>query len=380
MVEGILRSAGLSTGLYTSPHLHSYCERIRIRGEPISEERFAGLAAEVRSAVGGSTLGGRSLVTFDLLTAMAFLAFREEGVQVQVVEVGLGGRLDSTNVFPTTDVCVLSPISLEHTHILGHTVEAIAGEKAAIIRPGCTAVLAPQRYAEVEQVVGRRVGGQGAVLVRVADGYRWRVLSHDLSGQTVLLSGPRGDVRVRLPLLGVHQVENAATALACVDALAERGVEVSQEVVERGLAAVVWPGRLEVLRRRPPVVVDGAHNRESARRLREALRDYFSARPAFLIIGTLADKDVAGLAEELAPAAAEVMAVQASHPRAMPAQRVAEAFAGRGVPAEVEEGVAKALERVMAVAGRQGLICVVAGSLFTAAEARQALLGVPAVA
>jgi len=378
MVESVLGAAGLSTGLYTSPHLHSYCERIRIGGEAISEAEFAELTAVVQGAVEAEreALGGRELVTFDLLTALAFLAFRRHGVECQVVEVGLGGRLDSTNVFESKDVAVITPISLEHTAVLGGTVTQIAGEKAAIIRPGCTVVLAPQAHPEAAAVV-RGVAAQAAALVDVEESYRWRRLAHDLGGQTFRLSGPDGTLELRLPLLGEHQLENAAAAVACIRALRACGLAIGDGAIAAGLASVSWPARVEVLQQRPLVIADGAHNGDSARRFRECLEEYFSCDRAFLIVGTSADKDVAGLAEELAPIAARVIATRAGNPRAMDPERVAAAFGRLGIEAEVRPGVAEALAEAMAAAGPGGVICLV-GSLFVAAEGREHLLGVAA--
>ncbi|HEU4758952.1 MAG TPA: folylpolyglutamate synthase/dihydrofolate synthase family protein [Dehalococcoidia bacterium] len=382
MVDSALRAAGLSSGLYTSPHLHSYCERVRLDGEPLSEERFAHLTGALREAAEADrqALAERQLVTFDLLTALAFLAFRETAVQAQVLEVGLGGRLDSTNVFETKDVAVVTPISLEHTAILGDTVAAIAREKAAIVRPGCTVVLAPQPYAEAASVVREFAAAAGAPVIDVAGQYRWRKLSHDRRGQEIVVEGPHGAVEARLSLLGAHQVENAATAVACLDALSERHPEWDKLTVDasgRGLAHVTWPGRLEVLRERPLVVADGAHNRDSARRLREALSDYFACPRAVLIVGISADKDVAGLAAELAPIAARAFAVQARHPRAMAAGQVAAGLAQAGVDTVVAGSTGEALERAVAVGGGRGVICVL-GSLFVVAEAREHILKVAA--
>ncbi len=375
MIESVLRAAAYTTGLYTSPHLHSYCERIRVDGQPINEPEFARLTAQLRPAVQAEkrALGERQLVTFDLLTALGFLAFRLSGVRVQVLEVGLGGRVDSTNVFATKDVAVITPISLEHTAILGDTVEQIAREKAAIIAPGCTVVMAPQRYEEAAAVIRAFADAAGAPVVDVACDYRWQKLSHDLRGQDVRLHGPKSVVETRLPLLGAHQMENAAAALACADALRQRGHAISDEAIARGLSQVAWPGRLEVLRERPLVIADGAHNRDSARRLREALRDYFSCERALFIVGASDDKDIDGLAAELAPVAARVIAVRADHPRAMPPERIAEAFRRLGINAEVSDTVGSGIDEAIAVRGGVGVICLV-GSLFVAAGAREHLL------
>jgi len=381
MVESVLRAAGHSTGLFTSPHLHSYTERIRVNGEPLAEGDWARLAGALRAATEAEPPApeGRRLVTFDLLTALALLAFRERAVRCQVLETGLGGRVDSTNVFPAggTGVCAITAIGLEHTDVLGDTVEEIAGEKAGIITPGAEVVIGPQPYATARDVIRRAAEEAGCPIVDVSARYSWRPVSHDLDGQAFGLKGPGGARRLRIPLLGEHQLENAATAIACVDALRRRGLEVADAAVERGLAEVRWPGRMEILRRKPVIVADGAHNRDSARRLRESLTRYLSCRSAFLIVGMSAGKDAIGLAEELAPVASGVITVRADHPRAMPPQEAAAAFRRAGVDARVGGGVAAALDGALAAAAGEGVICLT-GSLFVVAEGRAHLRGLAA--
>ena len=373
MVESVLRAAGLSTGLFTSPHLHDYTERIRIDGEPLAQQEWARLAHTLRDAVVSASRepGGRYLVTFDLLTALAFLAFREHDVDCQILETGLGGRVDSTNVFESKDVCVVTAVGLEHTDVLGGTVEKIAAEKAGIVRPGATVVIGPQAGAGgARRVIAEAAAEAGCDIVDVAARYTWRRTSHDLGGQAFRLEGPPGGaLHLRLPLLGLHQLENAATAVACADALAQRGVSIPNEAIEKGLADVSWPGRMEILRREPVIVADGAHSRESARRLRESLTDYLSCQSAFLIVGMSADKDVSGIAQELAPIVGRVIAARADHPRAMPPEQVAAAFVQAGAEAEVGAGVAQALEKAMATVVGKEVICLT-GSLFVAAEGR----------
>ena len=374
MVEAILREAGYATGLYTSPNLHTYRERIRINGDPITTEGFVRLTAAVKRAVGEAAgeAEGRSLVTFDLFTALGFLSFREADVQVQVIEVGLGGRVDSTNVFETKDVAVITPISLEHTDILGDTVEQIAREKAAIIRPGCTVVMAPQAYPSAAFAIQEFAQAAGAPLVDVARDYRWRTVSQELRRQHVEIQAPGGKVRARLALMGAHQVENAATAIACIEALLEHGAFVPAESVRDGLVSVRWPGRIEVLREVPLLIADGAHNRDSARRLREALRDTFSAERVTFIIGSSADKDIGGVIKELAPLAERVYAVRADHPRTMAPERIEDACRAAGVTSKVVDNIGAAIEQALAEAESHGVICVT-GSLFVAAEAREHL-------
>lgn len=366
MVESVLRASSQTTGLYTSPHLHDFTERIAINGEPISRDTFARLVDDLRPAIEAEQASGSDkIVTFDLLTALGFIAFREAGVETQVIEVGLGGRVDQTNVFDSKEVAVITPLSFEHTAILGDRIEQIAAEKAAIITPGCVAVLAPQPYAEAADVVREFAAKAGARLVEVAQEYRWSIGEHDMRGQTVQINGPDGVIEARLPLLGRHQAENAATAVAAV-----RALRLPDDAIVRGLESVRWPGRVEVLSEDPLVVADGAHNADSARRLRETLTEYFPAKPVTFVIGAGGDKDVAGLVEALAPIAARVIATHSQHPRAMPAATVAAAFARAGVPVEDGGTVSAAIERALAASGGSGLICL-AGSLFVAAEGRE---------
>ncbi len=367
MIESILRASGLRTGLYTSPHLHDFTERVRIDGEPISQGTFARLVDEMRPAVEAELAAGQNVVTFDLLTALGFIAFSEADVGIQVIEAGLGGRVDQTNVFETKEVAVITPLSFEHTAVLGDKIEQIAAEKAAIITPGCTAVLAPQPFPEAARVVREFAAKTGARLVDVAAEYRWSVGGHDLRSQAVRIEGPAGVIAARLPLLGAHQAENAATAVAAVEAL---GREITCEAMVRGLESVRWPGRLEVLSEEPLVIADGAHNADSGRRLREALVEYFAAEKVLFIVGASSDKDIDGLAEALAPIAERVIATRTSHPRAMEPGRIVEAFRKLGVPGEHVDSVTIAIQRALAVSGERRLICL-SGSLFVAAEGRE---------
>jgi folylpolyglutamate synthase/dihydrofolate synthase len=380
MIESILRASGLSTGpstvrlrrtlrtgLYTSPHLHDFTERVRIDGEPISQDTFARLVDEMRPAVEETQASGQNVVTFDLLTALGFIAFSEADVGIQIIEVGLGGRVDQTNVFETKEVAVITPLSFEHTAVLGDRIEQIAVEKAGIITPSCTAVLAPQPFPEAARVVREFAAKTGARLVDVAAEYRWLVGEHDLRSQAVRIEGAAGVIEARLPLLGAHQAENAATAVAAVEAL---GRDIGCEAIVRGLEAVRWPGRLEVLSEEPLVIADGAHNADSGRRLRQALVEYFGAGQVLFIVGASSDKDIDGLAEALAPIAERVIATRASHPRAMEPARIVEAFRKFGVPGEDVDSVTIAMQRALAASGGHRLICL-SGSLFVAAEGRE---------
>ncbi len=381
MIASILRAAGYRTGLYTSPHLHDVRERIVVDGQPIGEDEFARLTEILAPQVAAENRDDRfgQLTTFELLTALAFLHFQHRDAQWQVLEVGMGGRLDATSVVDEKAVCVITPIRLEHTTVLGDTVDKIAAEKAAILQPGTAVVTAPQPYPEAAAVIRGRAAELGAPLLAVEETYSVQRLGWDLTGQSFRLAGPGCSRELWLPLLGAHQLENAATAVATIDALRERGVAVSEESIGEGLSRLSWPGRLEVLRDKPLIVVDGAHNGDSARRLRQALRDHFSFDRAILVMGVSGDKTMGAMADELAPLTHLLIATRSQHPRAAEPEAVAAAFAARGVASETRPTVATALDRALALAGPNDLICVV-GSLFVVAEAREQVLGLAVTA
>jgi dihydrofolate synthase/folylpolyglutamate synthase len=376
MIASILRECGLTVGLYTSPHLHHICERIRIDGEPISREAFARYAAALPPALDAvrRDLPDRKLVTFDLLTAMAFLAFREAEADVQVLETGLGGRVDSTNAVEEKEVCVITSVSLEHQAILGDTLPLIAAEKAGIIVPGAGVVLAG-REATVAEVVRRACREHGAGLLEAGNACRFDRRCCGVEGQEIELQTPNARYELWLPLLGLHQVENAVAAVLAVEGLRRHGVEASTEQARAGLTKMQWPGRLEVLGRRPLLLADGAHNAESARRLRETLTGDLGFSGATFVIGVSKDKDTAGMELELRPMARRLIATCSRHPRALEAPNVAAAFSQNGVSASPVAPVAKAVEAALAGAAPDELVCVV-GSLFVAAEARAHVLGV----
>jgi dihydrofolate synthase/folylpolyglutamate synthase len=377
MIASILHAAGVRTGLYTSPHLHRMTERIAVDGEAVSPDDFGRLAEPLRDAVEAENAEGRhgQITTFEALTALAFLYFRERAVQWQVLEVGLGGRLDATNVVDEKAVCVITPISLEHTAVLGDTVSQIAAEKAAIITPGATVVMGLQRDSAAE-VIRRTCAERGARLLEVAQVCALNRKGFSPEGQDFRLRTPGGSHDLRLPLLGRHQLENAATAVLAVECLADHGVALSEAALRRGLQDVRWPARLEVIRHRPLVVLDGAHNVDSMRRLCQALEEYLTYSRATVVVGFSADKDVAAIAAELErlPRLDRVVATRSPHPRAAPAETVARALLEREISTTWEGDVPAALEAALSFAAPEDMVCVT-GSLFVAAEARRHILG-----
>ncbi len=377
MIEAVLRAAGKRTSYYISPHLHRYTERIRIDGEASSREPFAAAMTRVREAMDAvaPAVPGRRFLAFDALTAAAFVAFAEENVDVQIVEVGLGGTLDSTNVFDATDVVVLTPISLEHTAILGDTIGEIAAQKAGIITPGAAAVVAPQRESALD-VFRAVVAERGATIVEVAAACQMARTSASSGGQEFRLKTARAAYSARLPLAGRHQLDNAATAIVACEELAARcGMEITAAHVREGLAAVVWPGRIEVIKRKPLVIVDGAHNGDSARRLADALKEHFALSRATFVVGTLADKDIEAMAAAVAPMTDAVFVTAWPSARAADPRAVAAAFRVHDAPVTVFGDLAQAYEAAAAHAGERGAV-VAFGAIAFVAQLREYLLGI----
>ncbi|MBI4289669.1 MAG: bifunctional folylpolyglutamate synthase/dihydrofolate synthase [Chloroflexi bacterium] len=370
MVASVLIASGYRTGLYTSPHLHSIRERIRIDGHAIPEAEFASGVQRLKPIVGTLTASSRwrhgAFTTFELLTALAFDHFAGKGVEYQVIEVGLGGRLDATNVVQP-QVAAITSISMDHQDILGGSLEKIAREKSGIIKPGVTVVCAPQGP-EADQVIGLACRQSGAKRIRVGKDITWRQESFDGHGQSFVVADEESNYELFIPLLGDFQLENAATAVTVLRVLARQGAAVTKESLYQGLAAVSWPGRLQVLGRGPWVVVDGAHNPYSVQKLREAVAKYFDYERLIVILGTSVDKNIAGIIKELLPLSPLAIVTASQHPRATPPVRLAEELARWGRSGEIAPGVGAALERARRLATASDLI-LVTGSLFVVAEA-----------
>ena len=367
MVASILAQSGYRTGLYTSPHLLSIRERIQVDGRQISEDEFARLTESIKPEVEAVNTAGDfgELTTFEILTALAFAHFSVKGVDYQVLETGLGGRLDATNVIKP-EVCVITSISYDHTDVLGDTLPQIAGEKAGIIKPGSIAITAPQSP-EAMKVLEEACRQREVKLVRMGSDVTWQRTSCRPEGQSFEVRGRRGEYHLKMPLVGEHQLENAATAVATVEALAERGATIAAEAIIGGIANVNWPGRLQTLRRKPWVIVDGAHNGDSIRKLVQALRQYFTFEKAIVIFGASSDKNVAEMAAELASFPERVIISQSHHPRAVAGEQLAAEFSSKGMPSETSENVASAIKRALSIAGPSDLVCAT-GSLFLVAE------------
>jgi dihydrofolate synthase / folylpolyglutamate synthase len=369
MIAQALGSSGYKTGLYTSPHLHNLRERISINGSLISEVDFAAAMAEVKPFIESmkQDTNFRQLTYFEALTALAFAYFQKKRVDFQVLEVGLGGRLDATNVVARPAVCVITSISLDHTQILGNTLEEIAREKAGIIKSGCWVVISPQPE-EAALVITDVCREKKAKAVQIGKDVTWHKIGDDLRQQSLAIEGRTSKYQVSIPLLGDFQLENAATAVAALEILASEGFAISTADIAQGLSQVRWPGRFQILQQHPTVVVDGAHNVASMKRLVNNIKAYFPQKRIFLVFGTSCDKDIPGIINELVPLSPQVIVTQASHSRAAPLPTLVAEFTKRGIEPETRETVTEAISRALSLAGRTDIICIT-GSLFVVAEA-----------
>ena len=409
MTETLLRERGLRTGRFTSPHLVSMRERICVDGVPLSAERFVELYDEVMPYVKlVDDQQPAPLSFFEILTGMMFAAFADAPVDVAVIEVGMGGRWDATNVADGA-VAVVTPVAMDHMQYLGDTIEEIATEKAGIIKPGATAVIAQQPAVEAAEILLQRAALVGASVAR--EGFEFGVLSRELAvgGQRLVLQGLRGAYGdVFLPLYGVYQASNAACALAATEAFAGVSETVSAnagpdddgrdtitlgpglssegldpDLVRAGFAAVSSPGRLDVLRRSPTVIADAAHNPAGMAATVEALTESFTFERVIGVIAVAEDKDVEGLLSELEPVLDEVVVTRNSSPRSMPAAELAELardYFGEDrvrVTERLDEALdlavslADAADADAAAAGLPGsAIVLVTGSVVTAGDAQ----------
>jgi dihydrofolate synthase/folylpolyglutamate synthase len=380
MLSAILQAAGYRTGLYTSPHLLGFMERIRVNGVAIPEREVTRLTAQLRDLCSAhfayhptpnSPSDRRPHPTFfELTTAMAFLHFAKQAVEAAVIEVGLGGRFDATNVISPW-VAVVTNVSLEHQEYLGRTLPEIAMEKAGIIKPGVPVVTASR--GEAYEVIRRTASERGAPLVHVAAAYTWTIRASGLAGQTLDLGGPnRRYEGLQIPLAGGHQAENAVTAIAAAEVLETQGFRVGETAIRSGLTRARWPGRLQMVADRPRILLDGAHNPAGAQALATFLAEHRSTlNRLILVFGVLQDKDWEAMLALLGPLADQIIL---THP---PADRGADPHdlvtADRYCPkVEVAADPADGLALARAVARPEDTI-LVTGSLYTVAAALRTL-------
>ena len=363
MTASILRKAGYRTGLYISPYIVTFRERIQLDGEMIPPEELAWAVERVQAAAEQMRAEGTPPVEFEAVTATALLWYAKAKADVVVLEVGLGGRFDATNVIPCTLCTVITPIGLDHTELLGDTLAAIAGEKCGIIKEGGVTVTAtqdPEALAVIMETCARRgnpliSGNRQAV----------RVLGEDFTGTRLQY----GELELTLPLLGDYQVDNCVTAVETARLLNRRGLTVPDQAIVEGIAAVRWPARMELLQQEPFVLLDGAHNQAGAEALARSLTR-LGAGKATMICGMLADKDWHGAVSRFLPFAQELLAVTPQSPRALPAEKLAAFAREEGVPARpCADG-----REAWRLAREKGTPVIICGSLYLAAELREVVL------
>ncbi len=362
MLAEILTRSGLRTGLFTSPHLVRFEERMQIDGQMIPGEELADILEQVRDE---AEQMDEHPSQFELSTAIGMVWFARKQCDVVVLEVGMGGTFDSTNVIDSPEVAVITHIGLEHTEFLGNTLAMIASAKAGIIKEGTTAVCYSQE-AEVMDVI-RETCRERRADFEEADASRAVVTAHDLTGQTFEWENGQ----YRLSLLGEHQTANAVTALTCIKVLRRKGWKIPEDAVHAGLEGVKWPARFEVLHTDPVFIVDGGHNPQCAQAIARNIRQYLPGEKVTFLTGVLADKDYNTMLGYILPLAASFVCVTPDSPRAMQAEELAGRIRDMGVPAVACPGIGEAA-KLLVKRGDPHVLCF--GSLYMAGEAREAIL------
>ncbi|MGA9593068.1 MAG: folylpolyglutamate synthase/dihydrofolate synthase family protein [Candidatus Acidiferrales bacterium] len=370
MLESILRAAGLRTGLYTSPHLERINERIRIDGESVSDDVFAAAWTRIHATIESLMAAGKLAAHptfFECVTAMAFLAFAESRVDLAIYEVGLGGRLDATNIiFP--EVAIITPVDFDHESYLGHSIEEIAFEKAGIIKKdGC--VVSSVSREEARAVIARRAQEMNARMIESDSTWRLENVTRSDGHYRAVAVSVKTKTRLAIApgLPGHFQLRNALAAATAAEILAARGYAVANIAIEQGIARARWPGRLERLARHPDIYLDGAHNPSAARELREFWDEEFANRDIYLVYGAMRDKAVDEIAGILFPRTKAVFLTQPRQPRAISANLLAEMTHGLAPDIYVERDPTEALERAIQMAGPNDAVFV-SGSLYLVGE------------
>jgi len=372
MIDSILRTAGLRTGLYTSPHLERINERVRLDGREISDTDFAATFTRLHAAIEELLAAGRLAAHptfFECMTALAFEFFAKGGAQFAVCEVGMGGRLDATNIL-LPEVAVITQIDFDHENYLGHSIEEIAGEKAGIIKPGARVVSAAEHLI-ARVVIRRRVAEQSAFLVEIENAFRIEDVTsrNGCFSFTAIATDSGARIPVALPLPGRFQLRNALTAIAAARMLADRGALIDDDAISRGLAATSWPGRLERIAEQPEIYVDGTHNPAGAREIAVFWDAFLTGRNIFLIYGAMRDKAVDEIAGLLFPRASAVILTSPAQPRAISASVLAEMTGHHARRVEVVPDPGEALERALELASPEDVIFIT-GSLFLVGDLR----------
>ncbi|MDF3005102.1 MAG: folC [Oscillospiraceae bacterium] len=362
MTASVLQQAGYITGLCTSPYITRFNERIRVNGISIPDEDLVAVTEKVLLCA--QKMQERP-TEFELVSAITFTYFAQRQCDIVVLEVGLGGRLDATNIIKSPLVAAITAIGLEHTALLGDTVEKIAAEKAGIIKPGTTAVISDQPRNIVDVIAD--ICRERQVALCVAEKSSIHRLSQEPDGQQLLY---RGEHIYHLSLLGGHQLQNVSTVLSIIEVLRQKGFAISEQAVSEGLKNTRWPGRFELLQRSPDFFVDGGHNPQCAGAVEATLRELFPNRKICLLLGVLADKNYRGIIEPMLPLAKHIVTITPPSPRAMPAGELSELLQREyGVLAEPCTTIAQGVARILELAEPSDVICAY-GSLYSVGEIR----------
>jgi dihydrofolate synthase/folylpolyglutamate synthase len=369
MIASVLKTAGVKSGLFSSPHLISFTERIRINGEEITERDVITLAEEVRAAA--EKIGDFSPTFFEVVTAMAFLHFRKAGIEWAVIETGLGGRLDATNVI-MPEVSVITSVGLDHCEFLGKTLREIASEKAGIIKAGVPVVSASQEEAAMEVIV-RKAAERGSQLFTYGESFAAEVISESLGGISFRYFGEGRSKDLAVSLAGRHQMINASMAAKTAEILMGKYPAIKCDIGE-GLSTVQWPGRLEMVNDDPPVLIDGAHNPQAASALSLYLKEVALSRykRIILVVGAMGDKDVEGILGPLLPLAAEILFTAPAYSRSAPPERLVALAAAKGYSSIIVPSVVEAVKKAEEMC-LPGDLVVITGSFYTLGEAKESL-------
>lgn len=364
MTASVLQAAGYRVGMFTSPYLYRFNERMQVNGVQITDEELGEIVEELRPAAEAME---EHPTEFELVTAIGFVFFLKKACDIVVLEVGMGGALDSTNVIDVPEVAVITNVGLDHTEYLGDTPEKIAETKAGIFKEGGRAVV--YRGTPGVEAVFERICAERKVSLRKADFESLRSLTHSLEGQTFDCGARKA---LFLPLLGDHQLHNAAVVLSVIDTLTGRGWKISEQNVRDGLRNVSWPGRFDILRRKPLFIVDGGHNPQCIEALTVNVRDYLADRRVIALTGVLADKDYGEMYRPVTPYVSEYLCITPSSPRRLEGSALAAYLRAKGAKARAFERPEEAVAEAVSLAGEDGVVLCF-GSLYMLGDVKNAL-------
>jgi dihydrofolate synthase/folylpolyglutamate synthase len=367
-IASVLTEAGYRTGLYTSPYVIDFRERIRLDGEMISPDALVDVTEKVSREIKALSEEGLTVTEFEAITAAAFLYYAESGCDVVVLETGLGGRFDATNIIKSPLCSVITSVSLDHTKILGDTIEKIAAEKCGIIKKGRPVVTAVTQVPSVLNTIRQEADSRGATLVTAAP-EEYRLTEEDITGSTVLFRGQP----LRIPFPGRHQIENTALTVAVIDILRNYGFAVSDHQLKEGIRKAWIPARIELISRSPLVILDGSHNDGSTSALADSLNRYLTGKRILAVMGMMADKDCAAALDHLLPLFDRVICVTPSNPRSMEAEEFRSLVVARNTDAVTAASPVDGVHAALALADDYDAI-VICGSLYLAADVRPELV------